>query len=99
MSTFCTFVTEHGLTRIDQSLRASCRWLVINGSQASLERLGRAYSRPVLDLFLFAQKTVDLGLHCPDAFLLPFRHRLSVFDKALDQQVLKLHDPSSLLWG
>ena len=63
-----------------------------------LKRLGRAYSRPFLDLFLFPQKTVDLGLHCPNAFLLPFRHRLSVFDKALDQQVLKLHDPSSLLW-
>src|SRR5689334_14442544 len=61
--------------------------------------LGRAYRRPFLDLFLFKQKIVDLGLHCPDAFLLPFRHRLSVFDKALDQQVLKLHDPSSLLWG
>jgi hypothetical protein len=58
-----------------------------------LGALGRAYSRPFLDLFLFAQKTVDFGLHCPDAFLLPFRHRLSVFDKAGDQQVLKLRDP------
>jgi signal transduction histidine kinase len=66
---------------------------------ALVGRLGRAYRRPYLDVFLFAQKTVDLGLHCPDAFLLPFRHRLSVFDKALDQQLLKLHDPSSLLWG
>ena len=34
-----------------------------------------------------------------DAFRLPFRYGLSVFDKAVDQQILKLHDPGSLLWG
>jgi hypothetical protein len=62
-----------------------------------LGRLGRAYRRPILDLFLFAQKTVDFGLHCLDAFLLPFCHRFSLFDEAGDQQVLKLRDPGSLL--
>jgi hypothetical protein len=64
-----------------------------------LGRLGRAYRRPFFDLFLFAQKTVDFGLHCFDVFLLAFRHRLSVLDKALDQQVLKLRDPGPLLWS
>src|SRR6266404_3314942 len=63
-----------------------------------LGRLGRAYSRPFLDLFLFAQKTVDFGLHCLDSFLLPFCHRFSLFDEALDQQVLNLNDPGLLLW-
>src|SRR6266481_320295 len=66
---------------------------------ALVGRLGRAYRRPYLDVFLFAQQTVDLGLHCLDAFLLAFRHRLSVFDKARDQQVLKLRDPGPLLWS
>jgi Mu transposase-like protein len=40
-----------------------------------------------------------LRLHDLDAFLLPLCRRLSVFDKALDQQILKFHDPGSLLWG
>src|SRR6516162_1822283 len=64
---------------------------------AFVGRLGRAYSRPFLDLFLFAQKTVDFGLHCLDSILLPFCHRFSLFDEALDQQVLKLNDPGLLL--
>src|SRR5207248_10300996 len=34
-------------------------------------RLGRAHSRPFLDLVLFAQKTVDFRLHDFNAFLLP----------------------------
>src|SRR6516162_6356573 len=36
-----------------------------------LGRLGRAYSRPFLNLSLFAQKTVEFGLHCRDSYLLP----------------------------
>src|SRR6516165_10121700 len=64
-----------------------------------LGRLGRAYSRPFLNLFLFAQKTVDFGLDCLDSCLLPFCHCFSLFDEALDQQVLKLNDPGLLLWS
>src|SRR6516162_9199158 len=64
-----------------------------------LGRLGRAYSRPFLNLFLFAQKTVDFGLHYLDSCLLPFCHCFSLFDEALDQQVLKLNDPGLLLWS
>ena len=59
------------------------------------EQLCRAYSSPFFDVCLFAQKTVDFYLNCVDAFLLPFCRRLSAFDKALDQQVLKLRDPGS----
>src|SRR5258708_7710673 len=62
-------------------------------------RLGRAHSRPFLDFTLFGQETVDFRLHDLNAFLLTGCHRLSVFDKAVDQQILKLHDPGSLLWG
>jgi hypothetical protein len=53
---------------------------------------------PFLDFSLFGQETVDFCLHDLDAFLLTGCRRLSVFDKAVDQQILKLHDPGSLLW-
>ncbi len=48
---------------------------------------------PFLDFTLFGQETVDFRLHDLNAFLLTGCHRLSVFDKSVDQQVLKLHDP------
>src|SRR5438270_12993481 len=43
------------------------------------------------------QKTVDFGFQCRNALLLPVSRSLSVFDKPVDQQVLKLHDPGSFL--
>jgi hypothetical protein len=49
--------------------------------------------------FFSRRRTVDFFLNCVDAFLLTGCRRLSVFDKAVDQQILKLHDPGSLLWG
>src|SRR5262249_32755465 len=63
----------------------------------SVGRLGRAYSRPFLDLFLFTQNAVDFCFYRLDALLLPASRRLSVLDKALDQQVLKFDDPRPLL--
>ena len=62
-------------------------------------QLSRPGGRPLLDLLLFAQKIVDFGLQCLNAGCLPIRHRLSVFDKAVDQQVLQLGDPGPLFWS
>src|SRR5580704_19239701 len=70
---------------------------VLWNSIASVGRLGRAHSRPFLDFSLFGQETVDFRLHDLDAFLLTGCRHLSVFDKALNQQVLKLRNPCLLL--
>jgi len=66
-----------------------------SASFSEFHRLGRAHSRPFLDFSLFGQKTVDFRLHDLNAFLLTGSRCLSVFDKAVDQQILKLHDPGS----
>jgi hypothetical protein len=47
--------------------------------------LGRSYSRPLLDLFLFPQKTVDFGLQGLNAFgtIQGATKRYAVADKLL----------------
>jgi hypothetical protein len=62
-------------------------------------QLRRPRDRPFLDFSLFGQETVDFRLHDLNACLLTGCRRLSVFNKAVDQQVLKLRDPGSLLWS
>src|SRR6516162_4552308 len=52
---------------------------------------------PISRSLPFREKTVDFGLHCFDSIFLTFCHRFSLFDEALDQQVLKLNDPGLLL--
>jgi len=52
------------------------------------ERLGRSYSRPLLDLSLFAQEVVDFSPQLLGAGLPPARNGLILFNKAVDQRVL-----------
>ena len=61
-------------------------------------RLCRPYDCPLFDLVLFTQKTVDFFVRGFTRSSCPSARRPSVFDKAVDQQVLKLHNPGSLFW-
>ena len=55
--------------------------------------LGRPDHRPLSDLLLFAEETINFRLQFLGAILPPACRCLSEFDKPLDQQILDLNDP------